>query len=55
MQKVWHKVVKQSKSSFRSGMHWVDLSPMLLNVGSIIWVEIVLIPLNVDSVLNYDF
>jgi len=43
MEKVWHKVGKQCKFLFRSRMHPVDLSPMLFNVGCIIWIEIFLI------------
>lgn len=36
MEKVWHKVVEQHKSAFRSGIHSVELSPVPFKVGCVI-------------------
>lgn len=41
------------QASFRSGVHPVDLGAELFHVGSVIWVEMFWVQLNVDSVLNY--
>lgn len=51
VEKAWQQVGKQGKP--HSEVDPVALSAELFNVGSMLWVEVFWVELNVDSVLNY--